>query len=150
MIVLKSTFDELSGKFAALTKENETLKAELESRKTDPAGADKLKEMESSVLLSVETVKKLEEERDTLTKQVSELNSTVEKMKADQVAVEVRAQQITATAGTTPVAMTEEDVKPKANLLSQLAQIRNAKEQRAFWEANAKELTAELLEQKNK
>ena len=150
MIVLKSTFDELSGKYAALTKENETLKAELESHKSDPSGADKLKEMEASVLLSVETVKKLETERDTWIKQVAELTEKNEKLSAEQVSVEVRAQQITATAGVQPVAMSEEDIKPKANLLSQLAQIRNANEQRAFWEANKKELTAEILEQKNK
>ena len=141
MIVLKSKYEELEAKHASIVKENADLKAQLESLKTTSADTTKLTEMEASVKLAVESCEKL-------TKENTELKAEVEKLKGEQIAVEVRSQQITATQGVPPVTMTNEDIAPKVSLLNQLAQIRNAVEQRKFWEAHEKELKQEILDSK--
>jgi deoxyribose-phosphate aldolase len=141
MIILKSKYDELDAKFQALVKENDILKTDVEKLKVDPSNSTKLAEMEASVKASVEAVEKLTAEN-------VELKDKVEKLTAEQISVEVRAQQVTASQGVTPVAITEEDIKPSVSLLSQLAQIKNAGEQRKFWEEHREELRKEITKQK--
>lgn len=141
MIVLKSTYDELEAKHASVVKENQELKSQVEASKALVTDKAKFDEMEASVKLAVESC-------DTLTKENAELKAQIESLKAEQVVAEVRAQQITASQGVPPVSMSSEDIQPKASLLTQLGQIRNATEQRKFWEAHQRELKQEILDSK--
>jgi hypothetical protein len=137
MIILKSKYDELCIRHGEVANENKSLKAEVERLKIDPSNANKLVEMEASINLSLESVEKLTKENDALKAKVSELEK-------ERVSVELRAQEITATQGVAPVPVSEEDLKPKVSLLSQMAQIRNAEEQRKFYETNRDAIKEEL------
>lgn len=144
MIVLKTKFDELDGKFQASVKENGELKAKIEeltkaneALKVDPSNMAKLAEMENNVKVSVESVEKLTTEN-------AELKQKIATLETERVTVERRAMEITASQGTAKVDVTEDDIKPRVSMLSQLAQIRNLQEQRAFFEKNREAITKEM------